>query len=230
MLRYSVSLLLVFVAGVAVGCGSTVDSADCEGDSCTTCSYGGEEYESGESIPSDCGGCACAEDGSVICDAVDCSVGICQYEGASYEDGDVFAAGDGCNTCSCEAGGDVMCTTIGCGACTYAGAQYQDGDTFDALDGCNTCTCGADGSVGCTKVACLCDPASEWWREYAATSPNECAVIDYACPENTTAFSNDCGCGCEQSSECPQVFDCEPPTPCDAEQLLEQCPYSEIAL
>lgn len=223
----------------AVGCGSSVTGDDGGGGSgecggftdCydpAPCEYGGQTYEHGESIPGECGGCSCS-DGEVLCDDVECYVGSCEHNGQTYQEGDSFPAGDGCNTCSCT-DGNVACTAAYCeGECLYEGVTYQTGDTFPSIDDCNTCTCEAGGGVSCTEIACACDPESEWWREYVSLDPNECAVIDYACPENTTGFSNACGCGCEQSAECPEWFDCMPPSPCDPQQIAIDCPYSGIA-
>lgn len=154
----------------------------------------------------------------------------CTWEGKTYPIGATFKDADGCNSCECQEDGTVGCTLMACGDdCTYGGEVHPFGSAFPSLDGCNTCTCDANG-VNCTEMACACDPASEWWREYAAEDPKTCQVIDYACPENTTMFGNDCGCGCEQDPSCPQAFDCQPPKSCDAEALHAQCPYSDIAL
>ena len=37
-------------------------------------------------------------------------------------------------------------------------------------------------------------------------------MIYFVCPENTSYFSNACGCGCEQSQSCPQWINCMPYT------------------
>ena len=52
----------------------------------------------------------------------------------------------------------------------------------------------------------------------------ECQVIDFGCDEGLVGFGNDCGCGCEQSAECPPVLDCEGGS-CDPE-LEAKCPFS----
>ena len=39
-------------------------------------------------------------------------------------------------------------------------------------------------------MACACDASKEWWRYYVGKSPQECMTIKYACPMNTTPFSN----------------------------------------
>lgn len=119
--------------------------------------------------------------------------------------------------------------------CTYDGVGYDEGDSFPATDGCNTCWCDASGMVGCTKIGCpapSCDPDVEYGREYVGESPSECAVIRFTCPENTSYFANDCGCGCEQADTCPEYFNCMPGpqvAPCDIPALSTECPYSEFA-
>lgn len=113
--------------------------------------------------------------------------------------------------------------------CKYDGQEYIEGEGFKATDGCNRCTCMASGMVACTKMACPapCDPQKEWWRKYVTTTPDQCQVIRFTCPANTTYFSNACGCGCEQSTQCPQWINCMPPTDCSAERA--RCPFSKIA-
>lgn len=193
------------------------------------CKYDGQTYFPGESFPAGdgCNTCTCAPSGEVACTKMGC-VG-CEYNGQTYKPGDSFPAGDGCNDCTCMENGQVSCTLAYCApVCVYAGVEYPAGATFPALDGCNKCTCNSDGTVGCTEIACPCDPANEWWRNYVATNPKTCEVIDYACTGNTTPFTNACGCGCEQDASCPQVIDCKPPKPCDP-ALIEKCPYSYVA-
>jgi hypothetical protein len=121
--------------------------------------------------------------------------------------------------------------------CTYRGRVYPYGATFWQGDGCNTCGCapgGDAGSVSCTKKACQCDPMAEIHkRVYIGKSPDQCAVIDFACPANTTMFSNACGCGCEEDPSCPDFFDCQPSPdvpPCNMAELTKRCPYSGFAL
>jgi hypothetical protein len=160
---------------------------------------------------------------------------LCTYEGRGYDEGETFLAVDGCNTCWCTETGSVACTRMACPVettCEYAGETWDPGESFPAEDGCNTCFCGEDGSVGCTKMACECNPGSEPNRDYIGESPEQCQVIRFACPENTSYFSNACGCGCEQSDSCPEYFNCMPGpdvTPCDIPALKRQCPYSGFA-
>jgi hypothetical protein len=75
---------------------------------------------------------------------------------------------------------------------------------------------------------CKCDPTTEWWRKYVSTDPATCQVLKFYCQPNTNYFSNDCGCGCEQSKSCEKTYDCEPPTDCSA--IMAECPYSTFAL
>lgn len=192
------------------------------------CEYGGNYYNPGDTwTASDgCNQCTCGGDLSVACTETDCAP-MCEYNGQYYAPGESWKP-DACNTCYCDQNGQSACTGAYCPPeCTYAGTTYQVGESFPALDGCNTCTC-TDGGIVCTKVACSCDPTTEWWRDYVSTSVNECALIDFACPENTTGFQNACGCGCEQDASCPQTIDCQPPTDCT--ELKKKCPYSLVAL
>lgn len=159
--------------------------------------------------------------------------------------GDSIPAGDGCNTCTCLPGSRptgiaaVSCTQRDCvGSCSYAGTMHANKDSFAATDGCNTCTC-SNGSVLCTKNACACEPALEYWRDYSDMSPNGCDPRDLTCPEGSAPFGNACGCGCEQSVECPAYFDCwaspmddMPPAPdrssCATSALFLKCPLTPL--
>ena len=213
-------------------CSCTEDGVSCTKANCVaTCEHDGNVYELGDTFGASdgCNSCECTE-GGVACTLLGCPEPVCDYNGQNYELGATFEAGDGCNTCSCIENGEVACTDMACPEpdCIYAGESYQEGESFPALDGCNTCECTASG-IACTDIACACNPATEWYRDYVSTDPDECALIDYACPDNTVAFVNECGCGCEQNSECPEWFSCMPPAQCDVEQIEKDCPYSDIA-
>lgn len=150
--------------------------------------------------------------------------GTCVFEGVEYAIGQRFACD--CNTCWCEADGSVSGTDVGCGDCYYAGQGYFIGEKFPDRDGCNQCECADTGLVSCTEAYCGCHPSRESYRDYVATS---CELIDYECPSNTVAFSNECGCGCEQGARCPEQVQCFPGD--DAcEPWRELCPYSELSL
>lgn len=193
-----------------------------------TCEWNGKTYGPGQFPAGDgCNTCTCSPDGSVGCTLMYCAGG-CDHGGKHYEPGQSFPAADGCNTCTCEAGGMISCTEMGCEpACVYAGKPYGIGDSFPSEDGCNTCTCAQPKVVSCTTKACACDPAKEWWKKYVSTDPKKCALIDYECPENTTHFENQCGCGCAQDPSCPPTVDCMPPANCNA--LKKKCPFSGVA-
>jgi hypothetical protein len=211
------------------GTGGSGTGGSGTGGSAGGCDFNGTHYPPGP-VPSgdDCNSCFCSEDGSVGCTGAYCPEG-CEYNGQIYNVGDSYPAGDGCNTCSCQADGQSICTKIACApTCTYAGVVYQIGDEFASLDGCNKCSCTESG-VSCTELPCACDPAKEWWRDYIGSSPQQCALIDFACPPNTIGFQNACGCGCEQDASCPQFIDCMPPAP-NCEAMKEKCPYSGVAL
>ncbi|AKT37494.1 hypothetical protein [Chondromyces crocatus] len=202
-------------------------------DSGGTCTYEGTTYEVGDSFPASdgCNGCGCSEGGHVFCTLKACGPVTCDDNGVI---GDEAAPGpEGTNNCEpvcyCTAEGERVCTAPDCEeVCEYEGQTYPDGASFPSADGCNTCTCTADGSVACTEMACECNPESEWHRDYVSEDPAQCEVIDYNCPENTEAFGNACGCGCEQSAECQETYDCMPPSDCNVEEIQAQCPYSQI--
>lgn len=137
--------------------------------------------------------------------------------GVGFETGGSGAEAGASGTVSGRGGDGAQAGTSGAGlgggttasTCSYAGRTYADGKSFASEDGCNTCSC-ANGLVACTERACVCDPAVEHWRDYVTTVPSECEVIDYACLPGSTQFENACGCGCEQSPDCPEFYDCMP--------------------
>jgi hypothetical protein len=102
---------------------------------------------------------------------------------------------------------------------------------------CDELTPGSGGSSGTGGSAgsgngSACNAELEPDREYVGESREECMVVRFSCPENTTMFANDCGCGCEQDESCPDFVDCMPggnPNPgCTAEERA-RCPYTDIA-
>ena len=133
-----------------------------------------------------------------------------------------------CNTCGCGADGKIWSTLALCSACTYGEEPHYPGEKFPSTDGCNTCECTNDGGVACTEKACACNPDKEPNRQYAGKSPEQCAVIDYACSPPTKPFGNACGCGCEQDASCPEWINCIPgATDCAA--MKQKCPLSKVA-
>ncbi len=148
----------------------------------------------------------------------------CSYDGVAYEVGESFKCD--CNECKCEAGGFLSSTAVECLPCLYAGKEVLSGATIPDRDGCNSCTC-EFAAISCTKKACTCDPAKEWWRNYVATSAKECSLVDFTCDAGATPFSNDCGCGCEEPSTCPQFAQCDPAYDCA--KILADCPYAGAA-
>ncbi|HWP07486.1 MAG TPA: hypothetical protein VNN72_17160, partial [Polyangiaceae bacterium] len=89
--------------------------------------------------------------------------------------------------------------------------------------------CGS--SVYCSDDTCSATPGKEPNRHYDPTGM--CQPQGDYCPEYTSPFHNDCGCGCEQDVTCPPTIDCSPgpePNPNCTEEALAQCPYSTRAL
>jgi hypothetical protein len=232
---------------IATACGgSTDDDADrgaMGGASGDGASSGGSESGGSESGGTAAGGADTggaptggAESGGT--GGIDCSMVGCAPPPLCAE-----GCTDVCGCCSCGAGEEMVIDGVphtctgGCWApdaetCTYDGRVYEVGDSFPATDGCNHCFCDASGLVACTAMACFCSPDAEYWRDYVGT-PETCPLIDFVCPEGATHFSNECGCGCEQSIDCPEWLDCMPggaPPECsDLEAYAAICPYTEIA-
>ncbi len=174
--------------------------------------------------------------GVTSCDVVGCAAPPLCADGCSAQ----------CGCCACVEGEAIELEGVkhqcvgGCwapadAACEWQGEPYRVGETFPARDGCNTCVCQADGAIACTEMVCpTCDPAAETnRREYVSTDPVECALIDYLCVESTRTFNNDCGCGCEQSADCPDWIDCMPGSAdaacADLEAFAARCPYTGVA-
>ncbi len=187
-----------------------------------------------------CGSPMCAE-GLADCDG-DASNG-CETK--------VTADASNCGACGivCMAPAGTMATCNN-GACSYpmapeclymgvhhvAKSEGTDNDWFPAVNGCGGCSCVLlpDGSpaIACTTLACACDPQKDPYSRYVSTSPDACKALDFMCPENTTQFTDDCGCGCVQDVfECPPTFDCTGPGQmmgsCDP-ALMAKCPYSQV--
>lgn len=150
-----------------------------------------------------------------------------------------------CGCCLCPDGEAVDIDGVkhacvgGCWApvdatCTYEGQTYELGAEFPAADDCNTCTCLEDGTVTCTGLVCpACNPNLELnRRQYVTTDLAQCALIDYLCVENTTPFTNGCGCGCEQGPNCPEWIDCMPGEAdawcADLDAFALACPFSGV--
>lgn len=207
-------------------CQCTASGVECTAAACATpCEVNGYgPYQPGEQFSAGCVTCTCGQDGSASCTPT-----YCHDNGQQYLPGEFFIASDGCTPCICEEDGSVACGEVtNCvPTCIYGGDTHTAGETFPARDGCNECTCLKDGSVSCTELACQCSPANESWRSYLPADPEECTLIDYGCPENTVAFSNACGCGCEQDPSCPLMHSCYPPSQC---YLDVECPYTYCSM
>ena len=146
-----------------------------------------------------------------------CPTATCEYAGRILGVGQIVPSIGDCNTCTCNVHVNPSdctqdttqptCTQLDCtGSCSYAGQRYASGTTFSATDGCNQCSC-SEGIVSCGDTPCSCD-AWQFWRRYEKSDAGLCDVIDFDCPAGTSSFANACGCGCEQSPDCPQIMGC----------------------
>jgi hypothetical protein len=156
---------------------------------------------------------------------------------------DIASDGQNCGgcgvVCTAAAGGSAICSSGRCAGeaatCTYLGVAHPIGESFPSRDDCNTCTCveaGMGAEVSCTTRECACDPAAESrFRNYVGSDAEECLALDYECPNHTTPFTNECGCGCEQSVDCPETSSCpiETRDPVCAD-LRERCPYTAFPM
>jgi len=122
----------------------------------------------------------------------------------------------------------------GGGICHYEGQELGVGESAWDSQSCNICTCEASGDVVCTDDACTCDARySECMREYMSDDPTDCATLTFDCPEHTTRFDNDCGCGCHQSPDCPTECLCvwgttSMPDCSRCNAIQRECPYIAI--
>lgn len=147
---------------------------------------------------------------------------------------------DTCPTTSTCRTVTMCCTTI---VCASAVAQCDgmpacdsgDKEVSGACPSGSACyqrtLCGS--TVTCVHVtSTVCDPSSEYNRSYKSKSVTQCQVIDYRCPTNTSMFTNDCGCGCEQAASCPPWVDCMPgpDTPEPLCSASDSCPYTVRAM
>jgi hypothetical protein len=80
-------------------------------------------------------------------------------------------------------------------------------------------------TIYCVPVEAHCAPKEEPYRDYRADSPAQCETVKFECPSGSEYFSNQCGCGCEQPKECPEVINCFPKEP-DPLCESKKCPLS----
>jgi len=158
------------------------------------------------------------------------AIAICDDGDRELKDGEVCNPDAGCYTRT------ICCSTIRCvrdtpqcdaiPTCDPGDKQIM-GECPPSLQCYSRSLCG--NTVNCVDTAC--DPATEHNRKYVATSPEKCALIDFSCPANTQYFGNDCGCGCEQDSSCPEFVNCQPRiddvplSPLCSDKLT--CPYTQ---
>lgn len=179
--------------------------------------------------------------GSLVCCTAAPTCGPNEYE---IRDPSACPPGSMCHAVS------VCCSTIWCATRV---------DQCDAIPTCDVGDTTLDGpcppDVACysrtlcdSTVWCIdrCNPETEHHRSYVGKNPEQCQVIDFSCGGATSHFQNECGCGCEQDADCPDVFFCQPPAqdtrglpagaapappflPCDPAEL-ERCPLTEVSI
>ena len=82
-------------------------------------------------------------------------------------------------------------------------------------------------TITCQEAECF--PDREPNRSYVGQG-SACDAVDFDCIEGTTAFHDECGCGCEQDESCPEFVDCEPGGELDPLCTdLTTCPLTERA-
>ncbi len=113
----------------------------------------------------------------------------------------------------CPPGSEYFLSECGCGCLTSdreceadsdcpRGEACLSGVCADAPE----CLTSGDCRRGevCARGECIpeesCEPSSDEGRRYIGSSPEECAVIRFACEDGEEAFSNECGCGCQPIS------------------------------
>jgi len=137
----------------------------------------------------------------------------------------------------CPIGGECYTNTICCSTVTCMEEQAlcdaipvcQEGET--EVPSCPEGSSCVKRALCGTVITCQteCEDGREPYREYVAFGA-DCQVVDYQCPEHTTSFTNECGCGCEQPETCPEFVDCMPGGQVDPLCSSDECPYTTRAL
>jgi hypothetical protein len=227
------STMAAFALSVAA-CGGNYVSGDDEGTDFGTDSSGGMGSGgggNGSGSGQGSGGDASGGQPAGVGGGVECCLAAAICDPGDSE----IASKDDCpENASCYEN-SACCSTIWC-------ARYEP--NCDAFPSCQsdeeevsecaeeaTCTsrelCG--NAILCQKKEGSCDPDDEPDRNYVGESPGNCTLIDYTCPEHTMSFGNDCGCGCEQPSECPDFVNCAPGGTIDPLCDSDECPYTDKA-
>ncbi len=226
--------LCLFSLGVAA-CGGTVSDGAADGSSGGT-SSGGSGSSSGGSASggagSSSGGGGSASGGAAT--GTGGGIGACCLAVALCDEGDKeIASADECPPGANCYSNQICCSTVWC---------VDQTATCDAIPVCaegelevsfcpEGATCHTRSMCG-TSILCQagsCNPEFEPYRDYVGSSQDECALIDFICPDHTTMFGNGCGCGCEQPGTCPEYVDCMPSLDGPAAALCSsnECPYSQ---
>jgi len=224
----AVSCLLVLSAAVSCG-GSYVGNED--GDTGGSTATGGQTGAGGNA---ETGG-ASAETGGEP--GTGGEGPACCLAEAICDEGDLQIESEA----DCPIGGECYSSTICCSTVWCMEAQALCDAIPTCLEGETEVPECPEGSSCVKRALCgtviicegptvVCDVAESVHVHWVAHSAQECQTIDYECPEYTTAFSNECGCGCQQPDTCPESIDCEPGGTVDPLCNSEECPYSPRAL
>ncbi|HIA03398.1 MAG TPA: hypothetical protein EYN66_16065 [Myxococcales bacterium] len=196
------------------------------------CELDGQFYEFGDQVEEDDTTCTCQNTGGFEC--VESEPNSCKYKGQLLQEGQQVWVKENCSHAFCQ-NGKLVYGLKSCVAsqCSSNGQSFELGESYTNDDGCTVCTCMPAGPSTvwmCSIGTCSCNPEEEYYRHYVAGA-KECAMMDQPiCPEGATYFSNECGCGCEMSSSCPEVANCMPPAQNDwcTTDALAACPYTSI--
>jgi hypothetical protein len=192
-----------------------------------TCNAGEQQISNSDPCPS---GYACHTK-QVCCQSIQCANKTDSASGGAAGGSAIYSGGNCAAMPACDSG-DVQTPNgcppgVGCYSRSMCGVTIVCQQRVIATGGASSVPTDAGASVDAGQ----CNPATEYNRHYAATSTTACMVIDFACQSQTNAFFNECGCGCEQASSCPEWVDCMPgPVTLNPLCSNDNCPFTLRAL
>lgn len=208
---------------VLAGCGGSTTSGSAGGSQSGGSGSGtGGVGTAGSGGVTGTGGVACCT-AAAVCDAGDkeiSSADQCPLDGECYSH-------------------SICCSTVYCVRATvncFALPACDPGDTQQIGPCPSPYSCYSRSACGVTVMcvdtvqdAGVCNPDTEYNRNYVDTDPQQCQDISFGCVAYSRYFINDCGCGCEQDPTCPESVDCTPGQGtmdplCSADST--RCPYT----